>query len=135
MAEQRRITHQRQLVSQALEDQAQFVSAQSLFSSLRASGAPVGLATVYRALQNLADDGAVDVIRTTSGESVYRRCSPVHHHHLVCRECGRTVEIVGAAVERWSAKVGAENGFADIEHDIHVTGTCAQCQKIAARTR
>lgn len=133
MAAQRRATHQRELVWRALEGQDEFVSAQSLYSSLRAGDEPVGLATVYRALQNLANDGVVDVMRTASGESGYRRCSPVHHHHLVCRGCGRTVEIVGAAVERWSAKVGADNDFIDIEHDVQVFGTCASCQKVRAK--
>ena len=73
-----------------------FTSAQDLHARLRTEGHKVGLATVYRALQTLADQGQVDVLRTDDGEAVYRRCSTgAHHHHLVCRSCGRTVEVEG----------------------------------------
>ena len=82
----------------------------------------VGLATVYRALQALADAGEVDVLRTDEGEAVYRRCSAGHHHHLVCRECGRTVEVEGPAVERWADTVAAEHGFSDVAHTVEIFG-------------
>src|SRR3712207_9181622 len=80
-----------------------------------------------RALQALAEDGEVDVLRGADGEAVYRRCSPVHHHHLVCRSCGATVEVADAPVERWAARVAAEHGFADVDHQVEVFATCATC--------
>ena len=92
----------------------------------------VGLATVYRTLQALADDGEVDVLRTDDGEAVYRRCCTGHHHHLVCRACGRTVEVEGPTVERWADTVAAEHGFTDVRHTLEIVGTCADC---AARDR
>src|SRR3712207_7403069 len=61
-----------------------------------------------RALQALAEDGEVDVLRGADGEAVYRRCSPVHHHHLVCRSCGATVEVADAPVERRSEEHTSE---------------------------
>ena len=80
-----------------------FTSAQDLHARLRERGQTVGLATVYRTLQSMADAGEVDVLRTDDGEAVYRACSHRHHHHhLVCRACGRTVEVEGPAVERWA---------------------------------
>ncbi len=83
---------------------------------LRERGAGVGLTTVYRTLQALADSGEVDVLRASMAEAVYRRCSTGHHHHLVCRNCGRTVEVEGPAVERWADRVAAEHGFVDVSH-------------------
>ncbi|MCC5575929.1 MULTISPECIES: Fur family transcriptional regulator [Microtetraspora] len=109
-----------------------FRSAQDIFTKMRADGAKIGLTTVYRALQSLSDDGRVDMLRTDEGESVYRACeSDVHHHHLVCRRCGRTVEVAGPDVERWAEAVGAEYGFTEVTHTVEVFGTCSACTAAA----
>lgn len=123
----RRPTRQRAAVEALLLDIGDFTSAQDLHARLRAQGQTVGLATVYRTLQAMAADGDVDMMRTSDGEAVYRRCSTGHHHHLVCRSCGRTVEVEGAAVERWADKISAENGFTDVHHTLEIFGTCADC--------
>jgi Fur family ferric uptake transcriptional regulator len=121
-------TRQRSAVWAALEGAGEFQSAQQLHARLRADGDGVGLATVYRTLQQLADDGDVDVLRAADGETVYRRCSTVrHHHHLVCRSCGRTVELDAAAVERWARRIGEEHGFTDVDHVVELFGTCREC--------
>ena len=125
MAELRR-TRQRTEILDLLDGLEEFRSAQQLHEALRGQGSSVGLATVYRAVQTLAEAGEVDVLRTEDGESVYRRCARrSHHHHLVCRVCGRTVEIDGPGAETWAAQVAAEHGFRDVEHTIELVGTCA----------
>ena len=125
----RRPTRQRAAVEALLVDIDDFVSAQNLHARLRAHGQHVGLATVYRTLQAMANDGDVDMLRTADGEAVYRRCSTGHHHHhLVCRSCGRTVEVEGPAVESWADKISAENGFSDVQHTLEIVGTCSACQ-------
>jgi len=124
----RRPTRQRAAVAALLVDIEDFMSAQDLHARLRAQGQNVGLATVYRTLQAMATDGDVDMMRTVDGEAVYRRCSTSsHHHHLVCRSCGRTVEVEGPAVESWADKIAAENGFSDVHHTLEIFGTCADC--------
>ena len=122
-----RATRQRSAVRSMLESTDDFRSAQDLHAQLRSAGEPVGLTTVYRTLQSLADAGEVDVLRTDDGESVYRRCSDTHHHHLVCRVCGRTVEVEGPAVERWAQTVAAEHGFVEASHTVEIFGTCSSC--------
>ena len=126
-----RATRQRAAVSSILDEIDDFRSAQDIHAILRSRGDSVGLTTVYRTLQSLADAGKVDVLRTGDGESVYRRCSNSHHHHLVCRNCGRTVEVEGPAVERWAEKVGAEHGFVRVTHNVEVFGTCPDCAALA----
>ncbi len=122
------MTRQREVVLAALDAGEGFRSAQELHAALRAQGHRVGLTTVYRHLQALADAGDVDALRTDDGETVYRRCTSArHHHHLVCRRCGRTVEVEGPAVERWATAVAREHGFRDVEHTVEVFGTCASC--------
>ena len=123
----RRPTKQRSAVLDFLSEQNAFRSAQDIYANLRERGNRIGLATVYRALQGMVEDGDIDVLRSDDGEAVYRRCSTHHHHHLVCRVCGRTVEVEDRPVERWAAKVAQENGFVDIEHQVEVFGTCAGC--------
>ncbi|WP_460466642.1 Fur family transcriptional regulator [Calidifontibacter terrae] len=124
----RRPTKQRAAVSELLGSLDDFVTAQELHTKLTEVGQKIGLATVYRTLQALAADGAVDVLRTEDGESAYRRCaSDRHHHHLVCRACGRTVEVEGPTVEKWAAAVSSDHGFTEVEHTIEIFGRCADC--------
>jgi Fur family transcriptional regulator, ferric uptake regulator len=120
----RRTGRQREAVAAFLEGESAFRSAQSIHGELREQGSGIGLATVYRALQGLVEDQQVDALRTDDGEVVYRRCSRGHHHHLVCRECGRTVEVEGPAVERWATRVAKDHGFRDVSHTLEIFGTC-----------
>ena len=121
----RRPTRQQAAVTARLEMTDDFTSAQDLHARMREAGDAVGLATVYRTLTSLAASGDVDVLRTDDGEAVYRMCSTGHHHHLVCRQCGRTVEIEGPTVEQWTARVAAEHGFTDVSHTLEIFGTCS----------
>jgi len=126
---QHRNTRQRAAIVDLLDDVAEFRSAQQLHDLLSAHGSNVGLATVYRAMQSLSESGDVDVLRSSDGEALYRRCAKrAHHHHLVCRSCGTAVEIDGPSVEEWATRVGAAHGFTDIEHTMELFGTCASCR-------
>ncbi|HEY0248018.1 MAG TPA: transcriptional repressor, partial [Gryllotalpicola sp.] len=104
--------------------------------SLRDSGSTIGLATVYRALADLATEGEADSLQSGDGESLYRACTPgQHHHHLICRNCGLTVEIEADAVERWAQTVAAEQGFTQANHVVDVFGLCADCSRAEAGRR
>ncbi len=122
-----RSTRQRAAITELLETVDEFKSAQELHDELRRRGDNIGLTTVYRTLQTMAAAGLVDTLRTDTGESVYRRCSEHHHHHLVCRDCGATVEVAGAEVEAWAAEVAVAHGFSDVSHTIEIFGTCSAC--------
>jgi Fur family transcriptional regulator, ferric uptake regulator len=123
-----RSTRQRAALSALLENLDDFRSAQELHDELRKRGEGVGLTTVYRTLQQMAAAGAVDTLRTDTGESLYRRCSQQHHHHLVCRACGSTVEISGGEVETWTAEIARKHGFSDVSHTIEIFGLCSRCE-------
>jgi Fur family ferric uptake transcriptional regulator len=122
-----RSTRQRSAVAALLAELEDFHTAQDIHGLLTNRGEAIGLTTVYRCLQLLADENQVDVLRTEEGVSAYRRCSPEHHHHLVCRDCGRTVEIDGPAVERWATNISTVHGFVDVKHTVEVIGTCSDC--------
>lgn len=126
-----RVTAQGQAVLGELRDSGGFLSAQDVWAALRASGNKVGLSTVYRRLQAMADDGLLDVVRVSDGEATYRYCGPSldgrHHHHVVCRSCGRAEEVDSKAVERWAATVATELGFTDVDHTVELFGVCSDC--------
>jgi Fur family ferric uptake transcriptional regulator len=122
-----RATRQRAAIADLLDGLDEFRSAQDLHDALKRRGEGIGLTTVYRTLQSMAESGLVDVLRTDTGESVYRRCSADHHHHLVCRDCGAAVEIKGGQVETWAADIAREHGFSDVSHTIEIFGRCGDC--------
>jgi Fur family transcriptional regulator, ferric uptake regulator len=122
-----RRTRQRTAVDAILGGRDDFRTAQEIHDDLRRLGERVGLTTVYRTLQGMTEAGELDVLRTADGETAYRRCSTGHHHHLVCRSCGRTVEVSGPAVEKWADAVAEEHQFRDVSHDLEIFGTCSSC--------
>ncbi|MPV49780.1 transcriptional repressor [Pseudactinotalea sp. HY160] len=123
-----RMTPQRAAIDDLLDGTDDFRTAQQLHGMLASAGSTIGLATVYRTLTALAEAGRVDVLRNDEGEALFRRCLRAeHHHHLVCRDCGRTVEIAADVVERWASTIARENGFIEIDHTAEIFGTCSRC--------
>ncbi len=123
-----RNTRQRTAVGELLGRTAEFRTASQIHDDLRHAGEDIGLTTVYRTLQLMVEAEQLDAIRTDDGETAYRRCSTGHHHHLVCRTCGRTVEVEGPAIESWSDQVAAEHGFTEVEHQLEIFGVCGSCR-------
>lgn len=124
----KRNTWQKDAVRHALGEAIGFVSAQQLHQVLRNHGSTIGLATVYRALTDLTALGDADSLQSGEGEVLYRACTNDHHHHLICRGCGLTVEIEADRVEKWADEVAAAHGFAKPTHTIDIFGLCAACQ-------
>ncbi|MCD7101366.1 Fur family transcriptional regulator [Pseudoclavibacter sp. 13-3] len=124
----RRNTWQQTAVREALEREHGFINAQALHLRMANAGSTVSVATVYRALSRMAEDGEADVHIDTDGQQLFRACgSEAHHHHLICRRCGATVEISAPPVERWAREVAAEHGYTDETHVIDVIGLCPKC--------
>lgn len=119
-----RTTKQRTAVMAALAEATDFVSAQQLHGLL-GPDAP-SLATVYRTLQSLVEEGTADAV-ARSGEQVYRACGVAHHHHLVCTECAATVEVDGGEIEEWASRTAREHGYVTDSHIADIYGRCARC--------
>ncbi len=126
---ERRMTRQRTAVLELLSTSLEFRSAQAWHDALRQQGSSVGLATVYRTLQSLAEAGDVDAVVTDSGETLYRQCEAgeEHHHHLRCRVCGNAVDIDMPEFEEWADKIAATYGYSSLDHTVEFTGVCAEC--------
>lgn len=127
----RRATRQRSAVEALLDGHNGFRSAQELHGELRRAGDGIGLTTVYRTLERMAEAGEVDTLRSDSGEVLYRRCrnEGQHHHHLICRKCRLGVEIEVTDLENWAQRVAEAHGFSDPSHDIEIFGICRDCAR------
>ena len=124
-----RQTRQGQAVLNVVLGSDNFRSAQDIHAELRAAGETVGLTTVYRHLALLTEEGRLDALQTAEGELVYRRChSDQHHHHVVCRQCGRGTEVELPDLERWAESTAAELGYSDVSHTVEIFGVCADCR-------
>jgi Fur family ferric uptake transcriptional regulator len=123
-----RVTKQRLSVLAELAREPHDATAQQLWERLRRRGVWIGLATVYRTLGALSDEGVVDVLNHHSREVCYRLCGEGHHHHLVCTSCHRVVELPECDLEPWLEKVAATHDFVATEHQIELAGLCAACR-------
>lgn len=122
-----RRTKQKAAVTAMLGTLRRFHTAQEIHAMLVSQGSRVGLATVYRNLQVMVEAGEVDAIRTPDGQLAYRACGSGHHHHLMCRDCGRTEEIEVAGVEELLFSTARAHGFSGIHHELEMYGLCEAC--------
>lgn len=130
---EKRNTWQKSAVKHALGEAIGFVSAKQLHQVLKNHGSSISLATVYRALNDLVELHEADSLASSDGELLFRACGQEHHHHLICRNCGKTLEIEAKRIESWAEQVAKEHGFASPTHTIDIFGVCAPCQKKLAK--
>ncbi|MDA2996526.1 MAG: transcriptional repressor [Actinomycetota bacterium] len=126
-----RSTRQQGAILEALYGADEFKSAQEIYTLLAKKKLKVGLATVYRTLQKMAEKQDIDAIKSIDGETLYRHCgqNDGHHHHLICNKCGLTITVEGPAIENWTDKVAKENGFSEVSHKVDIFGVCKNCRK------
>lgn len=128
-AVQPRRTRQRSAIASLISATDSFQSAQEIHHLLRSTGEVIGLSTVYRTLQSLAEAGEIDVVINADGESVYRRCGQGRglHYHLVCRICGHAVEVAADTIDRWVRSIAREHRFSEAVASLTVFGICRAC--------
>ena len=105
------------------------LTAQEIFDELRAQGRRVGIASVYRILEQLSKDGFVQRIDIGAGTT---RFEPIHaggehHHHLVCDDCGKVEAFADDQLERALRKVEGRTGYSVAGHDFFLRGACSDC--------
>lgn len=123
-----RVTRQRVDVLEELAREENDATAQQLFERLRARGVPIGLATVYRTLALLSERRVIDVLAHHSGELCYRLCGDHHHHHLMCSNCHRIVELQHCTLDEWVTSSAASHGFTATSHQVEIVGICGDCR-------
>ncbi|HEX6753017.1 MAG TPA: Fur family transcriptional regulator [Solirubrobacterales bacterium] len=105
------------------------VTAIELDDELRRRRPPVGRASVYRALEQLEQLGLVQRMEVTRGTAGYERVEPdgEHHHHAICRQCGRMVPFEDPSLERAIEKLSGAIDFEVTDHDVVLRGRCGRC--------
>jgi Fur family ferric uptake transcriptional regulator len=129
LAKGRRDSNARREVVELLGRQQCCLTAQEIFDELRSKGRPVGIASVYRTLEQLCSEGYVQRIDIGAGTS---RFEPIHadgehHHHLVCDECGKVEAFADDELERALLKVERRTGYSVAGHDVVLRGACDHC--------
>jgi Fur family transcriptional regulator, ferric uptake regulator len=121
----------RRTVVEFLGGQDCCVSAQEIHESLRAGRSRVGIASVYRALESLADLGLVQRVDLGDGISRFEpaRVGQEHHHHLVCDDCGKVEAFEDAALEAALERVAGGHGYVVGGHDVLLRGACGACRR------
>ncbi len=119
----------RTAVVEALASHDCAVTALELEGELRRRRPPVARASVYRALDQLEGLGLVQRIELTRGAAAYERVerSGHHHHHAICRSCGRMEIFEDRALERAIGRISTELAFEVSEHDVVLRGLCSRC--------
>lgn len=119
----------RRAVVELLGRQDCCLSAHEIFDRLRSARRPVGIASVYRALETLTDLRLVKRIDAGDGVARYEPSDPggEHHHHLVCRDCGKVEAFSDPRLERAIGRIAGQTGYAVEEHEVVLTGACADC--------
>jgi len=119
----------RTAVVEALARHGCAVTAIELDEELRRRRPAVGRASVYRALEQLERLGLVQRVEVTRGTAGYERVEPggEHHHHAICRECGRMVPFEDPKLERALERVSEEMSFEVTDHDVVLRGRCERC--------
>jgi Fur family ferric uptake transcriptional regulator len=103
-------------------------TAQDIHRRLARQPKGVGLATVYRALNDLSAAGVIDALPHGGAETCYRLCGAGHHHHLVCSKCHRVVELTDCRLGGWLGRASAAEGFLVTDHTLEAVGLCARCR-------
>ena len=119
----------RRAVVEVLARQSCCVTAQEIFDLLRSGGSAVGLATVYRTVDQLSKDGFLQRIELGDGTTRYEPAqqSGHHHHHVVCDSCGKVDAFEDDRLEQALHRVEQQTGYAVAAHDVVLRGTCADC--------
>ena len=126
----RRLTGPRQAVAQLIAHRRGHFTAADLLADAQVARLRVGRATVFRTLELLTEVEALERLDLPSGEHAYVACEPEqHHHHVVCRLCGKSVEVKDAGLQSVVAEIGRRSGFQIDSHRLELYGLCNECQE------
>jgi Fur family transcriptional regulator, ferric uptake regulator len=119
----------RTAVVEALAAHECAVTALDLDDELARRTPRVARASVYRALEQLEQLGLVRRLEVARGVAGYERVDPTghHHHHAICRDCGRMVPFEDRSLEQAIGKLSEEMDFEVAEHDVVLRGRCERC--------
>jgi Fe2+ or Zn2+ uptake regulation protein len=124
----RKLTRQRKLVLEILEESQEHLDAESIYDLAKARDANISLATVYRTLALLKETGLVQEHRLGEDHGHFETTQPTPHYHFTCTKCGRVVEFEAPQVTEVARKLCESKGLQVIEMHLLFSGFCAECR-------
>ena len=106
----------------------QHISAEDVYKILLDKDAEIGLATVYRVLNQFDDAGIVSRHHFEGGKSVFELSGTTHHDHLVCLKCGKVIEFHDEVIETRQVNIATANGVRLTNHSLYLYGECEDAQ-------
>lgn len=128
-----RLTEPRRVVAGLIADRMGHFTAADLVDDARQRRLDVGRATIFRALELFTELNAVERVDLPSGDHAYVECEPVHHHHVICSQCGRTTEVGACGMPAIAREIGRRTGFRIQSHRLELFGICPDCQAANGR--
>jgi Fur family peroxide stress response transcriptional regulator len=127
----RRLTSQRRLILQVLEESDGHLDADALYDQVKARDPDVSLATVYRTLAVLREIGMVEEHRLGEDHGHYEAVRQEPHYHFTCLRCGKVIEFDTPLVAQIAQELCEQEGVRITSAHLHVSGYCAQCRDTA----
>jgi Fe2+ or Zn2+ uptake regulation protein len=129
----RRMTSQRRLILQVLDESNGHLDVDALYERIKARDPHVSLATVYRTLAVLREFGLVERHHLGEDHGHYEAVREVPHYHFTCRRCGQVIEFDSSSIGQIERDLSEREGVCVTETDLHVSGYCARCKDVAGR--
>ncbi|HYN84265.1 MAG TPA: Fur family transcriptional regulator [Pyrinomonadaceae bacterium] len=123
-------TAQRDLILDVFLRTEEHMSSEDLYNLVKQEDPTVGHTTVYRTLKLLVEAGLAREVRFGDGRTRYEHnYKHPHHDHMICTECGTTIEFFSAELEAIQDAILAEHNFMPIQHSLRIFGVCQDCQR------
>jgi Fur family transcriptional regulator, ferric uptake regulator len=127
-----RATAPRRALARLVSERRGHFTAADLLADAETRQIKIGRATVFRTLDLLAEQGALERLDLPNGEHAYVACAPQdHHHHVVCRNCGASAEVDDNGLQAVVREIGAQSGYRIEDHRLELYGLCPKCQREA----
>jgi Fur family transcriptional regulator, ferric uptake regulator len=126
-----RDTKQKRAIREAFVAAGRPLSANEALEAAQQFSDGIGIATVYRSIRALLEDGWLDSVDLPGEPSRYEVSGKAHHHHFRCESCERVFDLEGCDQPK---RVAVPRGYRISGHDVTVHGTCAQCARPKSKT-
>ena len=124
-----KLTRQRRAVVEVVTRTHTRLSAADVFTQAQRVCPDLGLTTVYRTLEILAQMGVIRRVHLDDGCEGFAPASAVHGHHLICSRCQETIEFEDCNLQALLKRVSGQTGFTIEQHWLELVGLCPRCQK------
>jgi Fur family ferric uptake transcriptional regulator len=124
-----KLTPHRQLILEVFLNDEGHRSVEDIYRVVRQKDSRVGYTTVYRTMKLLADGGLAREIDLADGITRYEHLyNHEHHDHMICMQCGKSIEFYDPEIETLQDEASAQLGFKVLDHKLQIYGLCGDCR-------